>query len=172
MSTMNGDSASKKYFEPGDLVYFKSNGSLWDFFILLVSEKYTHMGVAVSEDEFVEATIGGIKLTTYNPKWNADVYGIKDLESLPYAHKKSRLFTFAARHFGEPYSYVQALSAGVLRLLGLKRIADKIDRNWFCSEWAVYHIAESLGVRLVPEITYSDILPEDPLRDKQVFKRH
>lgn len=159
------------YFEPGDLVYFKSNGSPWDFMILLVSKKYTHLGVAVSSTEFVEATVGGIRLTTYKPEWNADIYGIKGLDKIPNYSKRARISSVAAKHFGEPYSFVQAISAGILRLLGLKHLADKIDQNWFCSEWAVYLIHEALGLRLNKDKAYADILPEDPLADPMVYRK-
>lgn len=165
MSMMNGN-----YFEPGDIVFFKSNGSIWDFLILMVSKEYTHMGIAISENEFTESVMGGIRKTTYKPEWKADIYRIKGVSDIPWTERKNKLYDVFLKHNGEPYSYSQAIFSGVLRLLGLRHLATKIDDNWFCFEWGMYQIYEALGIRVGNGLPFSDILPDDILNDPLVFK--
>ena len=153
------------YFEPGDLVFFKSNGNLWDKLISLVSPNYYHVGVAISSSEFIDATVGGVKVTEYNPSWGADIYYHPKIHSKNVASRMNRLNKWSEKHLEDPYSYTQACLAGLLRTLKLKHMAEDVDPNWFCSEFAAYLISNALDIRLCPELVYSDILPDDLKQD-------
>lgn len=159
----------------GDLVLFKSDGSWWDFLIKIVSPDYTHVGVAISPYTIIEAHSGGLRFKELEELNNSiiHVYAVEGIKNRMTAVNELQFFDFRKYLFEQyllrdKYSHIQAISAGILRKLGLRSLADVIDQNWFCSEYAAYLIYTYFGVRLCEHLALQDILPTDLTQDERV----
>lgn len=159
----------------GDLVLFKSDGSWWDFFTKIVSPSYTHVGVAISPYTIIEAQAGGLRFREIDDLKNSIVHvytleGIRNRFSYRDTPKFFDFRKFLFDHYvaQDKYSHAQAIMAGLLRKMRLRSLADVIDKNWFCSEFATYLIYTYFGVRLCNHLAFQDILPEDLIHDDRV----
>lgn len=144
-------------FKAGDIIFFYSDGSFQDYFIRLVSPKYTHMGMFINDTEFIEASAQGVKISQFDTKFNADIYRVRGLTELQI----NSGIALATTHLGEKYSFTQAILAGIFRILKLTELADKIDQNWFCSEFVAYIIRKGFDINICPKLAEQNILPVD-----------
>ena len=113
----------------------------------------------ISETDFVEAIFwGGVQIRRFNPNWNyTKTY--RPVFTNPEAIQNA--VDIAMHHVGDKYSVTQAVCAGVLRSLNLVEHANRIDRNWFCSEFIAYVLRFGLGVNVCGGIALQSILPDD-----------
>lgn len=154
-------------FIPGDLIFFPSNGNPWDILISIVSPEFTHVGMFLTHDTIIEAALfGNIKVTKFNPAWNYSVYRIgQDLPS-DFYHK---LYAASWVHRKDRYDVFGAIIFGALRKFGLREIVDKIDNNWWCSEFVAYLVYICTGIRLCPDLSFSAIMPHDIKKDSRIY---
>lgn len=154
--------------KPGDLVFFKSDGSWWDWFIHLVSPTYTHVDIVINDKYMVDASGRGVRLTDMTTqkgeKTFARVKGVsKDNlnEGLKYA--------LIIANQKKKYGFVDVIFAGILRVLGLRSIASKINDEWFCSEIVFYIIREKYKVKILEGLTSYHVMPDELLTDHRVM---
>lgn len=146
----------------GDIILFKSDGSLQDAFIHMVSKDYTHIGIYMGNNTVVEAGINGVREFMLTPSYVSlsHVYRIQNVSDL----KLNNMVNLALSHVGEKYSVMDAAFAGILRLFGLKQWSYSVDSNWFCSEFVAYTIESSYGLDrpdIFPKKVPKDVLPDD-----------
>jgi len=148
-------------FKAGDVIVFSTDGAnpLVDWFINLVSKK-THVGMFINEREFIEATNpAGVRRNTFNPKWNyAKVYRPPEWVDQSFI---DRAVEMSLIHIGDKYSVFQGVYSGVLRMFNMAEMADKIDRNWNCSEFIGYLLRYGMQLNFILNVALQSILPDD-----------
>jgi len=145
----------------GDIIFFESDGSPQDIFIRLVSKDYTHIGVITEDGRMIDASALGVferEIPTHVPFRIMRLKGATDKDL-------SGIISEMRSHTGEKYSFTGAVFAGILRLLGLKTIANKIDKKWFCSEIVVYAIRKETKIKIVVGFVSDNVLPTDIAKD-------
>lgn len=146
-------------FKAGDIIFFSSDGTnpIIDTMINFVSER-THVGMFVDDHHFIEAqNPKGVVKSKFDPAWkHVTVY--RPLVSDAHIQKA---VSMAHEHLGDKYSVLDSIVSGLLRILGLTEIAEKIDRNWNCSEFIGYLIRYGMNEWVKQSIPTQKILPDD-----------
>lgn len=143
--------------QAGDIIFFRTNGSWWDFFILMASPNYTHVGFFIDSSHYIEASIKGTHKTTWNPKAEADIFRIEGVTD----EQIQAGITQGLSRMGEKYSVFEAIVAGVLRVFRLSEIADRINNNWICSEFVAFIVRIGMGMKILERLPLQNILPDD-----------
>ena len=148
-------------FKAGDIIILSTDGAnpLLDWFINLVSKK-THVGMFINEHEFIEAANpGGVKTSQFNSKWkHAKVYRAPDWVNQSFIDQAVEM---ALIHKGDRYSMFQGFLSGFLRMFNLAERADKIDKNWNCSEFIGYLLRYGMQLNFMPNVALQSLLPDD-----------
>ena len=146
-------------YKSGDVLFWKSRGAFWDRFIGLVSPGFSHVAIYLGDNSVLEArAFYGVRKVTLDKIGNPD--SVIRLLLDPFTIEKG-ITDYGLSHIGEYYSIPSGVLCGLLRLLGLRKSADKVDKNWFCSELTAYVLRFGMGVNIMTGIAISDILPDD-----------
>jgi len=138
----------------GDVLLF-ANAQTWlDKIIGIVSPRYTHVGIALDSHRYLDArmwrvsirVLGNEPIKIYRPRANQ--------------HQVKAGLIWALSHNQEHYSTFSAILAGLLRLLGLKRMAYSVDNRWICSEF-VAGALRAMGLSVCEGAALNDIVPDD-----------
>ncbi len=148
----------------GDIVFFKSDGSWWDFFIRLVSPNYTHVGMALDEHRVLDASVRGVGISPIKKCHQIKVMRIKGAE--PEKIKDALIGLLELSRKKNRYGYAKAVLAGALRLLGLRFVGEKISNEWFCSEIMVYAIRKWVGKDVMSGRSLNSIMPDEFQNDE------
>lgn len=143
----------------GDVLFWKSEGRSWDRFIGLVSPGYSHVAFFVGDGEIIEArAFYGVRIAKIE-----SVGAPAAAFRLPIPERRivDGLHDCCFEHLGEKYSVMSGVWCGILRLLGLRKAADSVDPNWFCSEFVAYALRSGMGLNIMTGTAISDILPDD-----------
>lgn len=138
----------------GDILMFPSIGSWVDFFISIVSPRYTHVGIAINENLYIDARIEGIKIRQFS-KEHIMVYRT----NIDPSDIQTGIMNLLIKS-NDNYSVTTAIISGILRILKLRRSAYKLDNKWICSELACWFL-RSIGLNALPDRVLSDILPNE-----------
>lgn len=140
----------------GDVLIFPNAGTLIDKLIGIASPRYTHVGLALDSERFIDARM-----------WRVSIRRLKDDPVAPEIyrpranqHQIKCGVIWALSHNQEHYSVWSAIVAGALRLLGLRHAAYLLDNRWICSE-LVAGALRSMGLSVHEGATLNDILPDD-----------
>lgn len=144
--------------KPGDIILFFPDGKrpYMDFYITRVSQK-THIAVMESEGKYIEAgNPGGVQRKPLKD------LSLKVVLRGPHSPQEiDRALKMLQTHIGDRYSVLGAIWAGVWRLLGFVEYADKIDRNWDCSEFVLYFLRYGLKMDILDGLAIQSALPDD-----------
>jgi uncharacterized protein YycO len=145
----------------GDVIFFESDGTWWDNFIKLVSPRYTHIGLFIDDNRFIEAqNPHGVVITEYQDS----KYKNEKILSIKNTHRVSNIDYFIYKHLGESYSVPNAIQVGLYRIFGWHTLADQVDRNWICSEFVGYLLRNAFKLDLGTAIATPYLLPDDILK--------
>lgn len=144
-------------FKAGDVVIFDSDGSWWDVGINLVS-KSTHTAMFTSSVKYIEAGKNGIEEINFVPKkFKIRVYRAPK----KYGVLIPEVVNMARFHIGDKYSIPQAVFAGLLNILGWKKTAYKMDRNWYCNEFTGYLMRYGYKMKFGHGAALDSLVPDD-----------
>ena len=147
-------------YRHGDIAIYGPDGknTIQDFFIRSSSQK-THITYFVNDTEVVEAVRGkGVIKSKFKELDHINVYRNKSISRRQAMDGSIE----GLKLLGDKYSVFQAVCAGVLRIIGLSHYAEKIDKNWFCSELVAHQMQYGWEIDYFPEPNRS-VLPDDIL---------
>lgn len=145
----------------GDIIFFPTNGAWWDYFIRLVSPKYTHIGIITDVSEsgklkMIDSNFFGIKehdIETYHGVTIRRIDGIEDFEI-------EEMIKFLKSCQGGRYSFFGGIWAGILRKLNLTSLSEPKDKFFHCSE-LVTRAIRKVYKDFYKNIAAENILPDD-----------
>lgn len=145
----------------GDVIFFKSDGSLRDRLIQIVSPNSVHVGLFLDNEHFIEANNPlGIVITKYNTR---NYKGKEIIKRIINKHRVTNIDNLVYKHLGEKYSILNAIQVGLFRKFGFNILADQIDKNWICSEWVGYLLRNGFYLNFCPNKSTVALLPDDLL---------
>lgn len=144
----------------GDLIFFPSDGSWWDFFIRLVSPKYTHIGLITRIENrtiyMIDANFFGIKEHEIKTYHGVTVRRIKSFTE----EEKEKMIDFMFSCTDGHYSILGGIWAGVLRKLNITSLSEPKDKFFHCSEIITKSIRKIIP-SFFKNIAAENILPDD-----------
>lgn len=154
----------------GDLIFFKSTGSWVDHLTRKVSPTYTHVGMLVDHDHYIESSRKGVRIQKINrAKADFDIFTFDHISQ----RRRTQAALLGAKHIGENYPYFSVLSVGVCEFLNLPLPQSK-SKYKFCSEFITYLIRDPQGMNLAicPELDLEHVLPDKLAASKLLRKQN
>ena len=143
----------------GDIVFFAAINEfpyvLWDWAIHIVSPTYTHVGIYLGDGEIIHADLGGVRRTRLCNCRDTNVLRLREGTDI------EAMIRYAEDQEFEPYSVPLAVSAGILRLLKLKRTAMITDDWWFCSKLVAGSLKYCAVLSELNGVVIYNVIPDD-----------
>lgn len=153
-----------------DLIFFPSDGSWWDFFIKLVSPKFTHVGIILDPDthKMFDANFFSVGEHEFKAYSGVTVCTIEGLTHFDIKRINSYLESLKT-HSDKKYSLFGGIKSAVLRKLGLTSLTEPKDKYYHCSELMV-NIIRQFEPDFFKNVAAENVLPDDLARWERLKK--
>lgn len=148
---------SSDAIQPGDIIFFPSNGAPWDFLIQLVSPRFTHVGVIDNDTKWMhDANLFGIGRHKYKSYKGVTVRRIKGATK----HQIDALIRQMQDKDIKQYDLFGAIWAAILRKFNLNPDHNDGDKLHHCSERVTFEL-RSIGFNPLPHVSEESVFPDD-----------
>lgn len=115
----------------GDLIFFQSNGAIWDKAILLVSPMFTHVGIYTEDGKMIDSNFWrGVKEDKFKLYKGCVICRIKTASEQDIEKMINKMKSFE----GQTYDVWGAIWAGILNKLHIPLYRQEKDKMKHCSE--------------------------------------
>ena len=146
----------------GDILLYKGKG-FWSWVISVgTGSAYTHVSLCVDPGKnlLIEAIAGGgVRASDIRFRHDYDVYRVKSL----HQYDLDKVVSFLVGKLNLKYDYIGVIALGILKVLRLKKQANKWQRekDYFCSE-IICAAFRAGGLDVVPGVAIdSNASPKD-----------
>lgn len=154
----------------GDIMLFKGESGISKIIMWLSLSPYSHIALCVSGEIhlIIEATNGCVRASDTRKLENYDVYRVKE----DYGYNLEKVISYLVSELGSGYDYLGVAYLGLLKLLGLKGKANRlqIERDMFCSELVTKAFKEG-GLNIVPTITHASITSPGDIANSEIVEK-
>ena len=158
--------------EAGDILLFHGEKGISKLIAWQTKSLYSHIAICVSPEMslIIEANAGGgvraCDIRQIQRKY--DVFRVKN----NFKYDLFAVISFLVNKLNSKYDYIGVFYLGFLKLLGLKKKANKLqkDSDWFCSELA-YSAFNAGGLDIVPHVDSAEITAPSDIANSKVIQR-